>query len=80
MLAAPPFKLLCVMAHYVLDRIGKDAPVSEIVAELKIDLARAQLHAPPPDHFTAVADAVMLARKKGYLTPTRRRASRKESR
>ena len=68
----PSFKLLCVMTHHVLDRIGTDADVSDIVAELKTALAHARLAYPPPDHFAAVADAVRLARAKGYLTPRRK--------
>jgi hypothetical protein len=65
----PSFKLLCVMVHHVLDRVGADADPSEIIDGLKWDIARARLSYPPPHHFTAVVEAVRLARLKGYLTP-----------
>jgi hypothetical protein len=67
------FKLLCVMTHHVLDRLGPDAPASDIIDELKWDLARAGLDYPPSEQLAAVADAVPLARSKGYRTPTRPR-------
>jgi hypothetical protein len=63
------FRLLCVMTHTVLDRLGHDAPPSDLIDELKWEIARAHLSAPPPEHFAAVVDAVQLARSKGYLTP-----------
>ena len=66
---APPFRVLCVMTHHVLDRLEPDAAPSEIIDELKWDLARARMRYPPPEHFAAVVDAVTLARAKGYLTP-----------
>jgi hypothetical protein len=68
-LPVPPFRMLCVMMHYVLDRLGPDALSSDLIDELKWEIARAHLSAPPPDHFAAVVDAVQLARAKGYLTP-----------
>jgi hypothetical protein len=71
----PTFAMLCVMTHHVLDRLGPDAQPSDIVAELKCDVARAGFSYPPPDHFTAVAEAVAYARAKGYRTPTTRRPS-----
>jgi hypothetical protein len=65
----PSFRLLCVMTHYVLDRLGTEAPPSDVIDELKWDVARAGFDYPPPEHFAAVADAVRLARAKGYCTP-----------
>ena len=69
----PSYRLLCVLTHYVLDRLGPDAPASDIIDELKWEIARARLSYPPPEHFAAVVDAVQLARAKGYLTPRGRR-------
>jgi hypothetical protein len=66
---APAFRVLCVMTHYVLDRLAPDAAPSDIIDELKWDLARARMQYPRPEHFAAVVDAVTLARSKGYLTP-----------
>lgn len=65
----PSFAQLCVMMHHVLDRVGADAPPSEIIGELKDDIAHAGFGNPPPHHFIAVADAVVFARAKGYATP-----------
>jgi hypothetical protein len=67
-----PFKLLCVMTHHVLDALGENAAVSDVIDELKWMVARSGLAYPPPDHFAAVTDAVQLARAKGYGTPCAR--------
>ena len=70
--ATPTFRLLCVMVHHVLDRLGPDADPSAVIDALKWDLARAQLPSPPPHHFEALFEAVTMARAKGYRTPRRR--------
>jgi hypothetical protein len=65
----PSWRMLCVLTHYVLDRLGPDAAPSDVIDELKWDVARAGLDYPPSEQFAAVADAVLLARAKGYRTP-----------
>ena len=67
----PPFRVLCVMAHHILDRLGPSATLSDIIDELKWEIARASLAYPPPHELAGVAEAVVLARAKGYRTPTR---------
>ena len=68
----PSYRQLCVMAHYALDTIGDNAGPSDVMDELKWMIARARLSYPPPHWLSAVAEAVLCARAKGYRTPRTR--------
>lgn len=67
----PSYRLLCVMTHHVIDRLGTEAEASRVIDELKWDLARAHLASPQPHIMAGLYDAVSLARRKGYRTPQR---------
>jgi hypothetical protein len=75
----PSHARLCVMTHYVLDRLGDDAMPSDVVDELKWECARAGFAYPSPRRLTAAAAAVAVARQKGYSTPRAPRVVRRRA-
>jgi hypothetical protein len=75
----PTWPQLCVLTHYVLDRVGPDAPPSDSLDELKWDCARAGFDYPAPDRLVAALEAVTAARAKGYQTPRRPTIARRAS-
>ena len=68
-MTTPDVPLLCAMMRHVLDRLGPDAPASDLIDELKWEIARARLSYPPPEKLVGVVDAALIARSKGYFTP-----------
>jgi hypothetical protein len=60
------FAQLCVLAHYVFDALGEDAPLGDVIDEA---LVAAHFASPHPDHLRRAVDAVQTARAKGYRAP-----------
>ncbi len=66
------FRQLCVIAHHVFDRLGDLAGPSDVVAEMKDVCGRAGLVHRLSRDLVKAADAVAVARAKGYGTPIHR--------
>jgi hypothetical protein len=70
--ATAGFRQLCVIAHHVFDQ-HQDAPISDVLDEVKWACARARLDYDGAPIREAV-EAVQQARRRGYRTPRQPRA------